>query len=291
MPKYKDLGYGPFTPDKVSAFRSILQMHQVIARAVINRTKATLPYLYLDLTAGPGYADPQQNLPGSPLIFLQLATQSLRIGRSDKFMKPVPFEAHFFEYDREFAESLKARVQPYRKSPYCTGIKVHSADYTDPTKGVLALISEFGYQPYRYGLVYIDPSGNLPDFDVLAQIAEHLPRVEVLLHIPAAIIKRLRNREDHEHNEYLTDLLEKIPKSLWLVRDVKPGDKHQWTFLMGTNARASNGDELFRGLTQERFFPISDKRGREILEYLNLTKKEWKTQKHPRLPFPDFDLS
>ena len=170
MPKQRDLGYGQFTPDKAKAFRSILQMQMIIARAVIQKNSqryTPLPYLYVDLTAGPGYSDPRLHIEGSPIIFLKAANSPLPIGRSkEKFQSPVPFEAHFFEKDAEFASQLEDKVSPFQASQYCQSLSIHHADYTDPDTGACSLWRT--PQEYRYGLIYVDPSGDLPDFDTLA---------------------------------------------------------------------------------------------------------------------------
>ena len=278
MPKHRDLGYGRFTADKAQAFRAILQMQMIIARAVIQKISlkyTPLPYLYLDLTAGPGYSDPHRRIKGSPLIFLELANQPLPIGRSkDKFKAPVPFEAYFFEKDAAFAAQLETEIAPFQASSYCQGLTVHCADYTDPTTGACRLWTT--PQKYRYGLIYVDPSGDLPDFDTLACLAERFPRVEILIHIAAAIVKR--RSQAHNIPERLVDLIGKIPKPHWLIRKARRGDKHQWTFLMGTG-----DNELFKGLKREQFHPVDSPEGRRILEQLNYTQQELFERRQPRL--------
>lgn len=277
MPKHHDLGYGPFTPDKSKAFHTILRMQINIARAVIRKYAryTPLPYTYIDLTAGPGYSDPQHTIPGSPLIFLRLATQEIPIGTStEKNMPPVPFEAHLFEKDPEFATNLQKETAPYKQSPHCRTLTIHNADYTDPASGACTLWRT--PQKYRYGLIYIDPSGDIPNFETLACLAHKMPRAEILLHIPAVTIKR-RSRA-YNISERLTDLMGKIPKKHWLIRDTRRGDKHQWTFLMGTNA-----DDLFRDLKNENFYSINSKEGKQILERLNYTRQELRELRQPRL--------
>jgi len=279
MPKVNDLGYGPFTYDKIKAFRSILKMHMAIARSVWYKlrrknNKEPLPYLYLDLTAGPGYANPEhpEEMPGSPIIFLVLATSPLPKGRSTKSVSPIPFEAHFFEKDPSFAEQLRERVNKYRQQPWCENLSVHAVDYTDSQQGLPALLKNWGVQHYRFGLIYVDHSGDLPDFDVLARAVKNFPQMEILLHISATVIKR-RSRA-HNIPERLMDLVGKIPKREWLIRDTKPGDKFQWTFLMGTDARDSQGKSLFRGLKKERFYQLSTEEGQSVLKRLTYTQDE-----------------
>ena len=278
MPKHRDLGYGQFTFDKAEAFQTILRMQMVIARAVIQKYSpkyTPLPYLYLDLTAGPGYSEPRRQIKGSPLIFLEQASRPLPVGRSeDKFMPPVPFEAHFFEKDAEFAAQLEHNIVPFRAASHCHGLTVYHADYTDPTVGVCSLWP--APQKYRYGLVYIDPSGDLPDFATLACLAEKFPRVEILIHIAATIVKR--RSQAHNIPERLADLIGKIPKPHWLIRKARRGDKHQWTFLMGTGI-----DRLFRGLKREEFHPIDSPEGQRILEQLNYTQQELFDRRQRRL--------
>ena len=279
MPKQRDLGYGPFTRDKVKAFTSILQMHMAIARAVWHRYRyrSPSPYLYLDLTAGPGFANPEQPNAsvtlGSPLVFLELATKPLPMGHSkERFVDPIPFESHFFEKDPEYATELQKRIMSYQQSPLCQHMEIHQVDYAHPNYGLPALLKDWGVQEYRYGLLYVDPSGDLPDFDILAQAARALPRVEILIHISATVIKR-RSRA-HNIPERLMDLLNKIPKGQWLIRDTLPGDNFQWTFLMGTSAHDRHGEPLFRGLKGERFFHLDTPEGQRVLERLTYTKAE-----------------
>lgn len=279
MPKHRDLGYGQFTPDKAEAFRAILQMQMIIARAVIQKYQkqkySSLPYLYLDLTAGPGYSDFNKQIKGSPLIFLELANQPLRIGKSkDKFLRPVPYEAHFFEKDAEFAARLENEIASFRTLHDCQGLTVHCADYTDSATGVCAIWSV--PQKYRYGLIYVDPSGNLPDFGIFACLAKKFPRVEILIHISATVVKR--RAQAHDIPERLADLIEKIPKTHWLIREHRQGDKHQWTFLMGTGDK-----KLFKGLKKMQFYSIDSPEGQRILERLNYTRREIFERYQPKL--------
>ncbi len=284
MPKIDDLGFGPFTSDKVSAFRSILQMHMAITRAVWHKQAKKSgvhppPYLYIDLTAGPGYAHPHQpeRFPGSPVIFLQLATSPIPIGRSkEKFYAPIPFEAHLFEKNPDFAHRLQQRLEPISAS-VSASIRIYTADYTDPKHGVLPLVRTWNVPHQRYGLIYVDPSGNIPDIPTLTQLAQMLPRVEILLHIAATTLKR--RARAHNISQRLADLTVRIDKTHWLIRDIHPSDKHQWTFLLGTNA-----NNLFHDLKGQRFYRLSSKKGQRILSRLTYTKREREHQNQLRLP-------
>ena len=107
-------------------------------------------------------------------------------------------------------------------------------------------------------------------------LAKKFPRAEILIHIAAAIVKR--RSQAHNIPERLVHLIEKIPKTHWLIREARRGDKHQWTFLMGTGV-----SRLFRGLKKERFHPIDSSEGQRILEQLNYTRRELFERRQPRL--------
>jgi len=290
MPKHRDLGFGTYTPDKAQTFRAILSMHMVITRAVLEKARSrgfhTAPYLYLDLTAGPGFSNPEKTILGSPLIFLDLATRPLHKGRSEETFPPVPFEAHFFEKDVVFANELKSNITDYlnalTQSPIDFEYYLHPIDYADQNQGVLAMLQQWGYQKYRYGLVYIDPSGNIPDFELLARIPDLLPRIEILLHIAATPIKR---RAQAHNAERLEDFLNKFPKDYWLIRDPLQGDNYQWTFLMGSSAvNPKKNTPLFRGLKSQKFYPLNSPKGQKIFEKLHYTQRELSKLRQPFLP-------
>jgi hypothetical protein len=70
MPKVNNVGYGAVTPVKLSVLGRIQSMHLAVTDAVMDKYpgKFTLPYRYLELTAGRGFTPDNQR--GSTLLFL-----------------------------------------------------------------------------------------------------------------------------------------------------------------------------------------------------------------------------
>lgn len=216
MPKVDNVGYGELTPVKIEKLSKIFDMHLVITQAFIKKNAYYRQvYRYIDLTAGKGYT-PDGKLSGSPLVFLD----SVNSGKIQ-----IPYEADLIECEeRNFAE-LETNVRRY-----CQGkgwdsdhIHFHPGKYEDVVRELLPSPNEV-----ELGLVIVDPSGNLPDFEIMSYIAKMRPRMEILLYIPTTNVKRQRGK-------LLADYMDEMRKKYWLVRKPLSWDKLKWTFLLGTS--------------------------------------------------------
>ena len=66
----------------------------------------------------------------------------------------------------------------------------------------------------------------------------------------------------------MNDYLKQIDKKYWIIRDILPGDKWQWTFLLGMNWPDMNE------WTSQRFYKINSKKGKEIFDLCNNMRKQ-----------------
>ena len=108
--------------------------------------------------------------------------------------------------------------------------------------------------------VFLGCCSSLVDFGpCLALCAQARPRMEILIHLSAATIKRVKKYQ----GLCLQDYLELIPKRYWLVRE--PVDQHQWTFVLGSN---TNNFKSWKGIGLWR---VDSERGRKVFNRLNET--------------------
>lgn len=257
MPTDGDYGYSAETYWKNEDFRGLIRMLLGITKAAWKVNKQR-PYQYFDLNAGPGIYRPNggmvplwpDDMPpvaeihGSPIIFLQEATKAAS-----------HYRAHLFERDLRHAASLTEATNSY-----------HNVVLYGDNGGATEYLDEL--PPACYGLVYSDESGHVPPFDLLAELSKH-PRtriIDVLIYYSAATHKRARCAGCVKGKESLVDSLKRINKAVWIVR--KPRNKHQWTFLLGTNW----GD--FPQWKKRGFYSVESPEGAEILERLNYSADE-----------------
>lgn len=123
------------------------------------------------------------------------------------------------------------------------------------------------------GLVFVDPSGDLPDFETLQYIARVRPRMEILIYISTTNIKRLYQ---HRH-KLLSDYMAEVGKAYWLVRKPLKQDPHKWTFLLGSNV------PLFKDYKSIGFMRLDSQEAQRFFPTLNLTARQRREQNQPRL--------
>lgn len=128
---------------------------------------------------------------------------------------------------------------------------------------------------YELGIVYVDPSGDLPDFKSLAHISQMRPRMELLLYLSATNVKR----QFQQTQKFLSDFLSETGKQHWLIRKPVKGDTHQWTFLLGSNSDLS---KPYRNI-QSYFYLLNSVEGKLVFEKMNLSQEQRFEQKQPRL--------
>ena len=246
MPVTKGIGAGVCTPDKEDGFRKYIILHaKVVQRISWYRDR----YYYIDTNSGSGDNGPYG--PGSPALFLD----AMRLLH-------MPYAAHFI--DRESANAAALRDLVQRKGCPGNPVEVYEEDNREAMGRILPEIPA-----KAFGLIYMDPNG-IPDFELLARVAEQLEKLDVLIRCPCGAIKRNGLR--------LLDLLGKVKKAHWNIRRPLAGDSWQWTFLFGTNYRGG-----FCEWKREGFYSTTSPEGTETLLRLNFTADEIAQHQQPEL--------
>jgi three-Cys-motif partner protein len=265
MPKVDNVGYGELTPVKIEMLSKILDMHLIITQAVIARNsyfKQT--YHYIDLTAGKGYS-PDGKVKGSPLVLLDSV-------HSEKIR--IPCKIDLIECEEKNYSELDSNIQKYcKQNGWDPGnIHLHRGNYEAIVKDILPSINEM-----ELGLIFVDPSGNLPDFEILDYIARMRPRMEILVYIPTTNVKRQKGK-------LLSEYMKDMEKEYWLVRKPFSWDKHKWTFLLGCSHPT-----IFKNYKAIDFVRLDSPEAEGFFPKLNLSAKQRMTQIQPELPFPEQD--
>lgn len=260
MPIMDSVGYGELTPLKIEHLSRIIAMHTAITKAVLNKNSVyTKQYRYVDLTAGKGTTP--DDTKGSPVVFLEEA-ESPRFG--------IPYRADFIECEKKNLDQLQAMVrrESTKNSWGCNDVHFHHGDYQ---KVVNDLFPETNRN--MFGLVFVDPSGDLPDIETLRLVAKRRPKMEILMYISATNIKRLFQYTDKRLSDFMTE----IGKAHWLIRKPIRWDTHQWTFLLGSNSK------LFTDYKKIDFLRIESDEAQEFFPKLDLTAKQRQKQMQPPL--------
>jgi len=257
MPKVDDIGFSKITPLKMEILGKIFSMHIKVTNAVIARypyyKKA---YRYIDLTAGKGIV-PDINIKGSPLVFLEEVTN-------------INNNYHFAI---DLIESNPNNYRELENNVKCTPllnivINPHKGKYQDIIPSLLRDIDK-----NELGLIFVDPSGNPPDFKIMKYISEVRPHMELLMYLSSTNIKRLPQKKS------LEDFMREISKKFWLVRRPFRFDKFGWTFLLGSNT------DIFKTYKSIDFYQFDSDEARSFFPLLNLSKTQRKEKLQPKLPF------
>jgi hypothetical protein len=261
MPKINNVGFGDATPIKLQVFDHIIKMHLAITQAVKDKYPANypFPYRYVELTAGRGYTPDGQR--GSTMVFLD------RVHSGSYHM---PYQADFIDRENENLEALEQTVQAEAKMYHWDTVSVR-------------------YQPYEYqaavpllfsttnstelGLVFVDPSGELPAWDTLKLMAARRPKMEILIYISSTAVKRIYQYTGQK----LADYMAIVDKKFWLIRKPESWDKYKWTFLLGANT------DIFKDYKRINFYRHDSSQGTASFQELNLTEEERINAVQPRL--------
>lgn len=238
MPVMNGLGYGAQTDEKQDHFRKILSLHMDIVQSI----RFAKGYTFIDMNAGCGRYN---GIEGSPCIFIQ---------ERNRLSKPN--RGIFIESCGNHASCLKAIVgdEP--------DVFIHNEDHGD------ALRRFKNKLPIGFGMIYHDPSGQVPNFELLSEISNYsaFRRVDIMIYLSATNIKRIRTSGRCDGAKCLEDYIPTINKKSWIIRE--GSGKHQWTFLIGSNWVS------FPDWKKLGFYRLEDSRGSSIMNRLNHTSSE-----------------
>jgi len=263
MPIKDSIGYGELTPTKIEILKEIFDMHLAVTQAVLRKRSAYKQiYTYIDATSGKGIV-PGSNIFGSPLVFLN-SVHSQTID--------MPYIAHFIECEEVNYLELKKNVFYYSNQQNWhlqNNVQYYHGEYEQKIIDILKKPDD-----RELGLMFIDHSGDLPNFDTIGHFSKIRPRMEILIYLSTTNIKRLH----HNTNKSLLDYMQQISKEFWLIRKPLKWDRHQWTFLLGTNT------DIFKRYKKINFYRLDSEEAQAFFPKLNLTSKERLEKLQPRLP-------
>lgn len=231
------------TPTKDVHFREIIKTHLKIVRVITRKYSWAHPdYHYLDLNAGPGID--QNNRVGSPIEFVSQANAA-----------GVEYAAWFHEENPKTAQRLSNFIN--------SNCQIVLGDHNETLPKLLPRIPK-----NAYGLIYADPTGKIPPFELLSKFSRYSKLIDILIYVSSANIKREYFAPKCECNKRLSQFMAMISKQNWIVR--QPQAKHQWTFLIGSNW---DSFPVFEKLGFHRTTSIE---GQAIMHRLDTTNKERK---------------
>lgn len=242
MPITDGRGHSSMTPDKQSGLSAMLALHMRVVGNVFHKNRwMHREYYYIDTNAGSG-SNPEEGVPGSPLIFLDRIKQF-----------GYPWHAHFIECEAANVLMLKQRLN----GECGNSIHVHHDNNACVVPEILR------HLPGKsFGLVYMDPNGT-PNWELLTTVSKERPKLDILIRCPTRVLKRTR----YQGAPSLVDGMKMVGKEAWLIREPIHGDRHDWTFLFGA-------DYGFGEWGKERFYRTNSNKGKELLERLHYTKPE-----------------
>lgn len=259
MPINNGVGYSEYTPKKQELFRKMIRMNICAWKSIMQKQHRHQTYTYFDINAGPGVTNEYGY--GSPFIFLDEA-----IGAG------LQYCAHFIEIDSQNAFDLRLNLaNNFQEDAY---YNVWNGD-----NGQIINNNWIDNQKNRNtvpGLLYCDPSGSPPPFDVLIKFSLIWRSIDILINLSAANIKRDRKRNNREFD--LIYNLNLFDKKNILIRE--PYGCHQWSFIYLTNGPSFEWKK-------QKFHLISSEIGTKTLEKMNYTEEELKQREQLQL----FELS
>lgn len=262
MPVEDEIGYSKTTPRKIENLSHILSMHLMITQAVLNKNQYFHQwYRYVDLTAGRGSTP--DGTPGSPLVFMDAV-------ESEGFDKA--YSADLIEHNEGNLNELKVACQSEAQAHgwQLENVRFHLGEYEEVVRDLFP-----SRDPYELGLVFVDPTGQVPHLETLQHLSAMRPRMDILLYVSTTNMKRAHNQT----NMLLSDYMEEVGKTDWLIQKPLSWDSFKWTFLLG-----SNGDRLFKNYRKIDFLRLDSKEAQAFFPKLNLTEEQRMAEIQPPLP-------
>lgn len=248
------VGVSKFTHEKASVFSGMMDIHTTIVKGILGRGKCEPFYHYIDLNAGPGVYLDDQNRPvvGSPIT-----------ARLYLISKKIPYKMYLIDKDPLVYKQLERHMA----SAYIPKGSKHFL-YSQDCNAITPSIRFQESHPVCHGMVYADPSGQIPPFNLFRSLSyiRQYSRIDFMMTYAATSHKRQIKAKACSATERLPGLLSKIKKKFWLIRE--PTGKHQWTFLIGTNWAD------FPRWNKKGFYGITTKRGQKIYRTIWMTKSE-----------------
>lgn len=243
-------GQSEYTPLKQLGLASVLDMNMRLVQKVFDKYPyCPRSYFHIDLTAGSGFNE-DCNTDGSPLVFRNIVANKM------------DYRAFFCDLRKDSCGRLKRRLASDRRSYIFYG---DYASFLTVAPELIASPQVIGFRQkpeYAYGTVYLDPNGPKLISDGMNQLADFFavcPRMDFVVNISATALKRTQ----HLNWSYtLQDLMQGVNKNYWQIKTVNPGDKWQWTILIGRNRR-------FSGWQREGFYEVNSPAGALILDGLS----------------------
>jgi len=252
MPIIEGVGFSEHTKEKYRVLSGITGMHLKMTKGIIHRWRGIDPYYYyVDLNAGPGrYSNGNGYIyEGSPVLFRKVAR-----------IEDINYRAFYIEIQEAHCNHLREVLGECPEGSY---EKVICGDNTKETTGLLDNSRE-----KKYGLIFSDPTGSVPPFDMLAKLSK-LPEyrcIDFMIYLTAASYKRILKASHCDLEYSIIEQLSRIRKSNWVIRE--PVGKHQFTFLIGSNWKK------FPGWKNQRLYRLDSSEGQECMKKINYTKAE-----------------
>jgi three-Cys-motif partner protein len=247
MPKVDDVGYSDTTKIKIDKLERIFGMHLAVTQSVLNKyPQYHRTYRYVDLTSGKGFTP--NGIKGSPIVFLE----EVESGGFE-----IPYRADFIERNKRNIQELEGTVRACGWESI--DVHFHHGDYEQKIRELFPRVDK-----KEFGLVFVDHSGNLPDFETLQYVAEVRPKMEILIYLASTNVKRLH----HHTNKFLADYMSQIGKDHWLISTPVSWDQFKWVFLLASNT------DIFKDYKSIDFYRLDSKRGKELFIRVNLTEQQ-----------------
>lgn len=251
------------TKPKEDDFRGFIRMHTTLCKGILRR-QSTLPYLYVDLYAGPGWLRRgDDEFEGSPLIAQQAMIDA-----------GLDYESIHYEQDPQVASALTEALAVPRSLTWWPDPDRELVVAERCQDGFPRWLERTGRQPDRFGLIYADPIRDEIPHALLNMAAQSLPCVDLLSYVAATQYKRRRGVD--LRRPLLAEHIAAVHKRYVLIRE--PIGQWQWTFVLWTNW------DGFPRWEQRGFYRLDSPTGQRILDRLNLSERERFQRDHTRLP-------